>query len=168
MNEVHPKTVLMKDARLPWPTDFPYDHLAARLAGAGAAAIGPESTAAEVMATLFALQETGTPTAVDRDAWDALRHIDQRLTIDFYLYEVPAPDVTTLIDDLGCQEPPVVVPDFHRLAVVPVDWTAVDVPEAFDPNQRVDTPAPAGDAAISLDLRPSSGDWLDLLGVDHE
>lgn len=115
------KTVLLKDPDLPWEGPFPYDELAARLLAVGAAPVGPESTAEVIKDAFFDLMAGGSAPQEARAAWDALRLIDERLVADFFLYEVPEPDVDRALAELARSDPPVELPDFRKLADVQPD-----------------------------------------------
>jgi hypothetical protein len=131
------ETVLIRDVQLPWAGPFPYDHLAARLEEIGASPIGSESTAARINDSFFDLMAAGQPTHADRLAWDALRRTDQRLIVDFFMYEVPVHAVGAALSEAARQPVPVVLPDFLPLAHVEPDFSALRAPDHFGPESDV-------------------------------
>jgi hypothetical protein len=61
-----------------------------------------------------------------------LRHIDQRLLVDFFMYEVPAPDIERICRELSELELPEVIPDIAGLVDTAPDFSALPVPTQFD------------------------------------
>jgi len=156
------RTVLLGDPDLPWDGPMPYEYLAARLTEIGAQAIGPDSPASVIRDAFFDLMGGGPPTQEARIVWDMLRRIDDRLVVDFFLYEVPPQDVESALAELGRAEPPVTLPDFRRLADVPPDARLLPEP----PDVRVGRAPKLSAVAIDeppLDLDLADPDWLALL-----
>lgn len=162
--------VLIKDAHLPWAGPFPYDHLAARLEEIGAHPIGPDSTSAQIKDSFFDLMAVGQPTHADRLAWDALRRIDQRLVSDFFMYEVPAPDLGSAVAELGQCQVPVVLPDFRQLAAVAPDFSRLRVPGRLDPDPHPGpTSVPVEDRSrCAIDIGVVPVDFLAVLESTDE
>lgn len=157
---------LLRDPDLPWDGPFPYDYLAERLAAIGAAPIGPDSPAEVIKDAFFDLMAGGPPPQDARIAWDALRRIEDRLVIDFFLYEAET-DIDGALVRLARTEPPVELPDFRELAA-----------EAPDARLLPDVPQVAAGRAPKLshvaihepplDLRLGDPDLLALLEESDE
>ncbi|HYK01198.1 MAG TPA: hypothetical protein VE974_05535 [Thermoanaerobaculia bacterium] len=128
----HARTILLKDRHLPWEGAFPYDLLSGRLAALGARPIGPGSTSDEIKEAFFDVMAGGSPSHEVRAAWDALRLADQRLLIDFFLYELSATSVESAIAELAALESPVSPACFRELANIPPDLEVLTAPERID------------------------------------
>lgn len=97
---------MLADPEMIWEDDdFPYDALRA-------AAITPDSTQGEIRDASFVLIEQGTWTGETRRAWDRLRMIENRLWVDFLLYEGSSSEIAARLCDLldpGGNAPPIAV-----------------------------------------------------------
>ena len=164
------RTSLVKDPHLPWDGPFPYDHLSARLAQSGARPVGPESTATEIKDSFFDIMGTGQVEHADRVAWDALRRLDERLVVDFFMYEVPTADAESVAADIAACTVPVWLPDFRRIADVAPDFSVLAAPAQIDVGHLpppIDVPA-AEVAAGPIHIGPVPLDLLRLLESEHE
>ena len=154
---------LIKDPQLPRGGVSPYDRLAMRLEVSGAMPIGPASTAAQVKDSYFDLMQSGPVDAADRTAWDTLRFTASRLVADFFLYDLPEPELETLQARLS-EEIPVTYPDFRQLADVEPDFSAIpavaQLPVSSAPSWAERFPPPE---APPIDLGPDNLDILKLL-----
>lgn len=72
---------MIKDPRLCWDEEFPYDTLAV-------AGITPHSTQDEVRRANFDLMRKRALTPQARQAWDELRDQERRMIADFLLYDL--------------------------------------------------------------------------------
>lgn len=169
--EIERARVLVKDPHLPWTGPFPYEHLSACLRACGAALIGPASTAGQVRDAFFDLMAGGQPSNAARAAWDSLRQIDQRLVIDFLMYELPSCDLDEIAEALAACDMPVHVPDFGMLAAaLPPDALSLLAPERVT---DVAAPPPYAIPVSMLtvppvDLGPVPFDILTILEDDSE
>lgn len=140
-----PRSKLILDASHPWDGENPYRRLGARLEALGRASVTPDSTTAEICDCYYDLMAPGAHQAGDRQAWDELRKVGSRLLADFFLYEIAEIDPQEVLDRSRGIEMPVELPDFSRLAEIPIDVTAaLKSRERFEPGDRpkpVDLPA---------------------------
>ncbi len=126
--------LLIPDEHLVRPLESPYFWLETRLNEIGRPRIGPSSSIQEINEALFDLMEDGRVLREDREAWDQLRHVEQRLAFDFCMYQVAVEDDQLLESALWDLDPPLELPDFLRLADGLPDFARSPVlPEAPEP-----------------------------------
>jgi hypothetical protein len=87
---------MLKDPLTEWEDGFPYDLLVP-------AGITPESSMQEIQDASFTLLEQGAMTPQVRKAWDALRHPDRRLVVDFFMIqgEFDYPTIEGRVEEQG-------------------------------------------------------------------
>lgn len=152
------------DPDFPWPNGYPYGRLSERLRAAGLPEVGPETPARAINDLLFDLMGGGRIEPAIRTAWEELRHLDRRLLVDFFLYQLEQGD-TTAPEDLPC---PVETPDLTALADVPPDFEAL-IPPAEAPPPL--TPLVFREEQLSLpavDVGELAWNEALILGEDHE
>jgi hypothetical protein len=162
--DTRPTTLLIKDRHLPWDGPFPYDDLAAHLRACNATPIDPASTAQQIRDSFFDVMAAGRSVAEARAAWEVLRQLDERLIIDFFLYEAPAGDVDQLLDALSAYEVPAMLPDFRDLADVPPDRSVLHAPEHIDLGPDPG-PLPIPPSALELPPVDIGAVEVDLLAI---
>jgi hypothetical protein len=171
MSETPRKLIL--DPLLPWDGEHPYRHLAVRLEALGKPPVGPGSTMAEIRDCYYDLMAPGSDRTADRRAWDELRKVGSRLLADFFLYEVAEVDAPAALERMAAVEMPVELPDFRRLAEIPVDFAA-----ALDPAERIEAAARPGPVELPAAVRepppldlgplpPPLADYLDDEAVEQ-
>ncbi|MCP3961114.1 MAG: hypothetical protein GY719_24985 [bacterium] len=128
---------LVLDPCLAWGEEHPYRRLNARLETLGKTRVTPSSTMAEIHDCYYDLMAPGSRQDGDRQAWDELRKVGSRLLADFFLYEVSKIDPEEALGQSGRVEMPVELPDFRRMAEIPVDVAAaLEPPERFELGER--------------------------------
>src|SRR5437588_3012855 len=115
---------------------FPYNWLNQRLKHAGKKGIGPETGLQEIKDVMFELMESQPVLRQDREAWDRLRSVDQRLAIDFWMYNLPAEDEELFPPMLWSLEMPLYLPEFMGFAQPAPDFAnSISIPEIPAPGE---------------------------------
>ena len=143
---------LYPDPHLQGLVGFPYKWLTERLKEIGGPSIGASSSVREINDAFFDLMAAGRSVREDREASDQLRHVEQRLVLDFCMYQLRAEDDKLLESTLWDLELPLQLPDFLRLADGPPDFARdIIFPDIPDPGPP---PLPAKVDPQTLVLRP--------------
>lgn len=161
------KSLLFKDAHLPWQGEFPYECLNRSLQKVGHPGVNPSSTLQEVKDALFDLMSTRTVKPEDRLAWDELRFSERRLVLDFFMYAFETGGDDNWSAALCDLPMPLQMPDFRELADGEPEYEkAVPLPSSFAPFP-VPEAAPA-DAELLIappvDIGPVSINEVEILG----